>query len=438
MKHLKVHEGGRFLATEDGKPFFWQADTAWELFHRLTKPETTLYFQKRREQGFNVVQAVALAEIDGIRIPNREGAFALKRNPQACYDPDLPDLDREGNYWDHVDFTFDEAEKHGIYIAFLPTWGDKYNASHWGKGPEIFTPENAERYGFWLGTRYGKRPNLVWVLGGDRPLHTWKHFEVIRAMARGIKASGSRNLTTFHPPGGTSSSLPFPDEPWLDFHMIQSGHGTDPACHHEMIEKDYNSPRVKPVVEGETNYEDHPIGFNSANGYFDQVDVRRASYHALMAGSLGITYGHHCVWPMRTLNDNREDPWSDNYFLMDWLVALDRPGAWQVRHMKRLFESKDFFSRVPDQELLVKNFGGMNHLQACRGKDYLMVYIPNGISFSIRMGRIPGNRVRALWFDPRTGEREVLGEFENSGEVEFRPPRQGRDHDYIFIQESIT
>jgi hypothetical protein len=29
----------RFLVTEKGEPFFYLGDTAWELFHRLTREE---------------------------------------------------------------------------------------------------------------------------------------------------------------------------------------------------------------------------------------------------------------------------------------------------------------------------------------------------------------------------------------------------------------
>ena len=39
LPRVQLHEGGRFLMTADGKPFFWLADTGWELFHstRLTR-----------------------------------------------------------------------------------------------------------------------------------------------------------------------------------------------------------------------------------------------------------------------------------------------------------------------------------------------------------------------------------------------------------------
>jgi len=40
---LKVSENRRFLVREDGSPFFWLGDTAWELFHRSTREEAGRY-----------------------------------------------------------------------------------------------------------------------------------------------------------------------------------------------------------------------------------------------------------------------------------------------------------------------------------------------------------------------------------------------------------
>ncbi|MBN1893817.1 DUF4038 domain-containing protein, partial [bacterium] len=36
-----------FLATRDGKPFFWLGDTAWEMIHRLTREEIRHYLDCR-------------------------------------------------------------------------------------------------------------------------------------------------------------------------------------------------------------------------------------------------------------------------------------------------------------------------------------------------------------------------------------------------------
>ena len=47
LPRLKVSDNHRFLVTADGKPFFWMADTAWELFHRLNREEAERYLANR-------------------------------------------------------------------------------------------------------------------------------------------------------------------------------------------------------------------------------------------------------------------------------------------------------------------------------------------------------------------------------------------------------
>ena len=154
---LKVSDNHRFLVTADGKPFFWLGDTAWELFHRLNREEAEKYLQNRADKGFTVIQAVALAEIDGLHDPNPYGETPLEND-----DPTKP---REA-YFQHVDFIIKKAEQLGLYVAFLPTWGDKVFKDQWGAGPEIFTVDNARVYGNWLAKRYKNQKNIIWVLGG--------------------------------------------------------------------------------------------------------------------------------------------------------------------------------------------------------------------------------------------------------------------------------
>src|SRR5664279_3518491 len=63
---LKISENKRFLVFEDGTPFFYLGDTGWELFHRLNMEDVEKYLENRRAKGFTVIQAVALAEFDGL------------------------------------------------------------------------------------------------------------------------------------------------------------------------------------------------------------------------------------------------------------------------------------------------------------------------------------------------------------------------------------
>lgn len=132
---IVVHPGGRYLQYADGRPFFYLGDTAWELFHRTTREEARLYLEDRARKGFTVIQAVCLAERDGLRVPNAYG--------------DLPFADAgftrpNERYFAYVDEVVAMADSLGLVIGLLPAWGDKF-CLKWGPGPEIFTTGGACR-----------------------------------------------------------------------------------------------------------------------------------------------------------------------------------------------------------------------------------------------------------------------------------------------------
>ena len=188
------------------------------------------------------------------------------------------------DYWDHVDFIVEKANALGLYVGFLPTWGDKWNKK-WGVGPEIFTAENAAVYGEWLGRRYRDR-GIIWILGGDRPVETEAHKAILRAMARGLrKGDGGAHLMTFHPPGGNGSSTPFHDEDWLDFNMRQNGHVAEFTGRYDQTRADYDRTPAKPVLDGEPIYEDHPVSFDADEAR--PLDRRRRAPPALLGPLLG-------------------------------------------------------------------------------------------------------------------------------------------------------
>ncbi len=403
MQKLRVSSNRRFLVYEDGTPFFWLGDTAWELFHKLDREDAELYLRNREENKFNVIQAVALAECDGLNTKNAYGRTPLLINEQGLYDPTRPDTSGDYSYWSHVDYIIDLAAEYGLYIALLPTWGCYFNQGH-AKSPVIFNKENAYEYGKWIGDRYKDRANIIWVLGGDRPLETRMHFDVVNGMARGIReADSGGHLMTFHPNGYRSSSFHLHDEEWLDFNMIQSSHSAQNLDNYNFVKSDYEKVPTKPTLDGEPRYEDHPINFNPENGYFDDYDVRQAAYWAVFAGAFGHTYGHHSIWSMCTEQTESK--------IMHWKDALNRPGAMQMKYLRALMESRPILDRIPDQELLAENYRGANHQQATRGNDYAFIYSPYGLKIKVKMGRITGDKVRASWYNPRTVKTSYKNDF---------------------------
>lgn len=237
---LQVSTDGRSLVHADGRPFFWLGDTGWELFHRLDAPDIKDYLDNRAAKGFTVIQAVVLAEMDGLTQPNRYGEVPFVNN-----DPAKPNE----RYFSLVDSTVKWAAARGMYLGLLPTWGDKVTQL-WGAGPVVFDSTKAYAYGRWLARRYKQEQNIIWILGGDRPAQNdktdWR--PVWRGMAQGIESIlGKTALITYHPSGGSTSSQWLHREAWLDFNMFQSGHGNghDVAVW-DFVKKDRSLSPAKP------------------------------------------------------------------------------------------------------------------------------------------------------------------------------------------------
>jgi hypothetical protein len=430
---LKVSDNKRYLVTADGKPFFYLGDTAWELFHRLNREQAEQYLADRAAKGFTVIQAVVLAELDGLHDPNPYG-----QTPLVNDDPTKPDE----KYFEHVDWVVKKAGDLGLTVGMLPTWGDKWNKK-WGQGPEIFTPENAAAYGEWLGKRYKDAP-VIWILGGDRPVESDAHKAITRAMAKGLrKGDGGNHLMTFHPMGGGGSAAYFHADDWLDFNMRQNGHQPEYTGRYDATRADYDRTPTKPVLDGEPIYEGHPLSFKAKElGHSVAADVRRPLYWDLFSGACGHTYGHHSVWQMY---DKGRKP--INGPLMTWAEALNDPGAGQMQHGRRLVESRPYLTRIPDDSVIVPGEvttsvpgAGTRRFAATRDEagSYAMVYAPVGRPFGVRMDTISGPKVKAWWFNPRDGKATPIGEFPNTGTRRFTPPDAGELLDWVLVLDAAA
>lgn len=425
MAQLKVSEDHRFLTTTTGKSFFWLGDTAWELFHKLTREEADLYLKNRADKGFTVIQAVVLAELDGLNKPNAYGDKPLINN-----NPAQPNE----AYFKHVDYIVKKAEKLGLIIGMLPSWGDKWNKA-WGVGPEVFSPENADVFGEYLGKRY-KNNAVIWIMGGDRDIMDQTDRDIIGAMAKGLKKGDEgKHLMTFHPQGGKSSSDFFKNDSWIDFHMSQTGHSKESKNYKFNLKNRALIP-VKPHVDGEPRYEDHPNDFNpGTKGWMDDFDARQTAYWSMLSGAFGHTYGNHDIWQF--FNGHNPVSWART----NWKVALDQPGSMQVGLMRKLFERYHWQRLVPDQSIIAKdNPETVEYEVAAVSQDgnFLMAYLPYGRKTTVNTDKLKDKQLKASLFNPRDGSFLDLGAFENSGKKTIAPPSEGRGSDWVLVIEPQT
>ncbi len=456
LPRIQVHPEKRYLQTADGQPFFWLGDTAWELFHRLNREEAVQYLETRRRQGFNLIQAVALAEFDGLRTPNAYGDLPLQNlDPERLAttpgnDPADPE---QYDYWDHVDFIIETAAAKGLYFGLLPAWGDKV-AHLWGDGPIIFNEKNARTYGKLMAERYAKHPHVVWILGGDRPAvykgndgNQYDDRPVWRSMAAGIlEVAGANAFITYHCWGGENSTSQYVhDEDWMIMNTFQSGHGSREAPAWDWVERDWKMTPPKPVLDMEPCYEDHPVNpwdgkWTRQRGYFFGYDVRARIYRGVFAGGSGVTYGNHFIWQF--CDPVKNPPINNGDTVIVWQKAVLAEAAGQLQFLKKLMQSRPYFSRMADQGLILFENGKtyVDHIRATRDAEgtYAMVYLPENKPVVIDLDKISGEKKKCWWFDPRTGKvskakATKYGQFEPGVRKirlvtgQFNPPQNGKD-----------
>jgi hypothetical protein len=133
--------------------------------------------------------------------------------------------------------------------------------------------------------------------------------------------------------------------------------------------------------------------------------------------------------------------------LLEWTQAIEQPGALQMRHGRALIESRPFLTRIPADDVIVTGSvptsmpgAGRYRFVATRdtGGTYAMVYAPVGRRFTVRMSAIAGAKVKAWWFDPRTGRAIDAGTFTNAGERAFMPPDAGELLDWVLVLDDAA
>ena len=412
---LRVSSNGRYLVTDAGVPFFWLADTAWRLFERLTDAEIDRYLDDRVAKRFSVIQSCLM-------MGGRHEGFAGGR-------PDRLD----SAFFARVDSVLDRAAARGLRMALIPAWGHYHVREAADARPTLDT-EAAEAFGLALGDRYRSRPQIVWLLGGDT-VPTERTVAVYRALAGGLRKAGCRQLISFHPRGdGRSSSDWFHGDEWLDFNAIQTGPRFG-LPNYLSIWRDWQRFPAKPTLDSEPGYE------NATPHRLSAYDVRRYAYWAVMAGACGHTYGALEVWQFHTGESGRRSNLAERH----WREALGYPGAAQMRHLRRLVESRPMLTRMPWIEgVLVRhehagaphwNVGTGDRIVASgdRVRSYVMVYSPRGAPVAMRF-RDSHTPRRAHWFDPRTGAVS-RAHVAQAATATFTPPTSGRTEDWVLVVE---
>jgi hypothetical protein len=416
---LKVSGNGRLLVDQGHDPFLVQAESAWGLVAAATIEDAELYLENRRQKGFNAM-LVRLLEHKWTDNPPRniygQGPFTT---PGDFATPNEA-------YFAHVDQVIQRAYEKGILVLLAPAYLG-YNGGDEGWFQEMTANGTTKlrNYGRYLGQRYRNFPNILWVQAGDFNPPTP---DLVRAVALGILDYDTVHLHTAHCGRGNSAMDCFPNETWLTVNASYTSDITYPD-----VLRDYHRVPFKPFFLLDAEYE-------NTNGS-TPASLRAQAYWAVLSGAQGQLFGvnptYHFEGP--TLYPA---PYG-------WEEGLESPGSHAMPRVTALFDSRDWYDLVPDDNHDVVtsgygSFGSTNYVTAARTPDgrLVMAYIPSTgtgtRSLTVDMSELAG-QAQGRWYNPTSGAyTDIAGSpFANTGSRTFTTPgNNGTDtNDWALVLE---
>ncbi len=417
---LRASKNGRYLTDAKGAPFFIHADTAWGA-PTLTKEGLSEYLDRRKADGFTGI----LAQTFGRRP-------AKDRNGHEPFSP-AEDITRPNEaYWKNVDDFLEAAAARALVVALAPLWVE-WGGANKGGWRYTLDDKNASVYGRFLGRRYRRFKNLMWILGGDaNPIEITG---AIDRLGQTLAREARHQLIMVHNRTTYASAAFFDRASWLGVNMAYAYADIGKHVAGEWCR--VGKPR--PILLGESGYEhesNSPLFLRPGEQGGLPLQIRHQAYEAVLAGALaGHAYGHRDVY----------------FFRGDWRKGMADEGARHMSHVKGLFGALPYWKLVPDvHHRLIPSvrtqantgtaFRPSPKITAATAEDrtFAIAYFPLRQTVSLVLEVLTGN-VQGTWFDPTSGARQPAFESRAAaGTVSVTSPEKNRagDADWVLIVQS--
>lgn len=419
---LKVSENHRYMVDQNNVPFLMVGDTPQGLMGRLNEKDAETYFADREAHGFNAmgwidVMCAGRDYPTNLNATTPDGIRPFTGYVSGGTDFTHYDLTKPNEaYFTRLDHIVQIAANHHIAV-FL----DPIETIGWLPALRNNGMKSAHWYGDYLGKRYARFANVMWISGND--FDNWtipEDDDLVQEVSKAIRAAAPTQLQTVELHVRTSSSL---DDPrWAPLIDLNGTYTYSPT-YIQMLHS-YNQKPTMPDYMQEAHYELERVGtppdFGTPNV------LRREDYWLMLSGGVGQFYGNKYTWS----------------FADGWQSKIDTPGVDQLKIWKEFFLTYPWQDLVPDQDhaFLTGGFGNFGNVDTkVSESDYAtaavtsagnlaIVYMPTTREITVNMGALKGS-ARARWFDPSNGAyQDISGSpFSNSGSHSFTPP--GKNHD---------
>jgi hypothetical protein len=377
---LKVEPGRRYLSDRQGKPFLIQGDSAWSLIAELTDKEVDKYLADRKRRGFNTILVNLL-----------EHQFASKAPANAYGDTPFTtpgDFSKPNEaYFRHADRVLERASSMGFLVLMAPAYiGARNSAQGWWKEMAENGPETLRNYGRYLGRRYSRFHNIMWVEGGDDdpPIEG-----LVDALAAGIAETNPGALQTGHPAPESAPLETWDGRTWFDVNNVYTYKDV-----YARSMREYRRSKI-PFFLMESAYEgEHSVSARR---------LRTQAWHALLAGATGQLFGNNPIWHFSGPGLYGAP--------VTWEQALDSPGARSMGVVAKFYGTLAWWRLIPDEAgkpFIVGGRGRGDERAAagvsCDGR-WGIVYVPTRRLVTLDLRAFRGSRVTLTWIDPSNGAR---------------------------------
>ena len=431
-RHGFLRSAERYLAFDDGTPFFWLGDThwrfLWEKWDEASKTGWHSQFRemvdRRVEQGFTVYQTNLLSFEDGW-------------NAAACW--------ATGEEYRRIDVGFFESvvDPRMAYIADAGLVNAMGLAWHEAiDHPDA--PAGLARLARYVVARYGSLP-MVWTMAGEvagyNPALREARINGWRTVAKAIaETDGYGHPRTAHLTNERPIASYYQNEDWLTLTLNQLGHGD-----HDLNPKHYIDFRAQhpnmPLVEGEALYEGLSSVESVGRRTVTETMVRQVAYRAIQSGCCGYTYGAQGCWNNARDIEDGATTWGN----LPWFEGIDLPGATQLGHLRRFYSDIDWSQLRPDAECFVTEdiFNRMFFLPSVssnRLRTTVVAYFGetyrNG-GGAARLTHLAERPYELRWFDPRCGDYSAAESSVVPTHGMLAIPDKPDDGDWIRLAEAL-
>jgi hypothetical protein len=394
---LAIRSGERYLVDAAGRPFLIHGDSAWSLVGELTRDEAEYYLEDRRHRGFNTL----LVNLIEHRFSSRAPANAYGQRP-FLIDGDFSTPNDD--YFAHAEWIIRRAQEKGLIVLLAPAYlGVNGGVEGWYREMETSGPTKLKEYGRYLGRRFGKFQNIVWLHGGD---YNPPNRNLVRSVVEGIREFDTDALNTVHGAPETDVLDFWAGEEWLRVSNVYTYGSVRRAALSQ-----YGRSEGLPFFLLESGYENE----HGASEH----RIRVQAYQALLSGAAGQIFGNNPIWHFS----------GPGIFPapVKWQDALGSRGAQSMSHLRNLFKTLPWWQFRPADNLLVSDTGYRDEQPvAARAADgsVAVIYLPTLRNVSVNLAELAGPQVDVGWFDPANGQFTAATDatLATGGIKRFRPP----------------